>query len=416
MDYFYYKNNELYAEDVPLSKIVDQYGTPCYIYSRQTLERAWSAFDSALENHDHLICYAVKANSNLAVLNVLARLGSGFDIVSQGELKRVIAAGGDPKKVVYSGVVKTREEIEFALDKGIHCFNVESESELNTIQEVAFSRNELAPISLRINPDINVQTHPYIATGLRENKFGIEYSRALDLYRDAVGMSHLNVIGIDCHIGSQITSLEPFNEALEKLMVLVNRLEKEDIHLQHIDLGGGLGVRYHAKEKPPAASELVTNILQKLKSRSFKIILEPGRSIVANAGLLVTKAHYIKRTSNKNFLLVDAAMNDLCRPSLYDAYHDIIPVQQNTKAVSEYYDVVGPVCESGDFLGKDRLLSVRENDLLAICSAGAYSFSMSSQYNSRPRAAEILVDRDRVFEIRKREKHKELFAHERLPI
>lgn len=401
MDHFNYRNGKLYAENVAVAEIASRYGTPCYIYSRATLERHYQAYVDACGSHPHLICYAVKANSNLGVLNLLARMGSGFDIVSVGELERVLAAGGDAAKVVFSGVGKQPAEIERALAAGIYCFNVESVSELNMINEVAQKADRIAAISIRVNPDVDAGTHPYISTGLQENKFGIDIAEAPEVYQKAAAMSHLKIKGVDCHIGSQLTELEPFLDALDRLLVLVDRLTDSGIHLSHLDLGGGLGVTYNG-ETPPHPSEYAAAIVQKLAGRSLKLIFEPGRSIAANAGILVTQVTLIKSNPLKNFAVVDAAMNDLLRPALYQAWQAIIPVQPR-EGQETRYDIVGPVCETGDFLGKERMLNLEPGDLLAVRSAGAYGFTMSSNYNSRNRAAELIVDGDDVHLVRARE-------------
>jgi len=404
MDFFEYKNGILHAEDCTVKSLADQYGTPCYVYSRATLERHWHAFDNAFTNQDHLVCYAVKANSNIAVLNVLARLGSGFDIVSVGELERVIAAGGDPKKVVFSGLGKQAHEIKRALEAGIHCFNVESEAELHRINEVAGSLGKTAPISLRVNPDVDALTHPYISTGLKENKFGIDIKLAEGVYQKAHLMPHLDVIGVDCHIGSQLTDITPFLDALDRVLILVDQLAKSGIVLHHIDIGGGLGVRYE-DETPPEPAEYAAAISEKLSDRNLTIIMEPGRAIAANAGILLTQVEFIKSTEARNFAIVDAAMNDLIRPSLYSAWQAIIPADStnSSNTASLTYDIVGPVCETGDFLGKDRQLAISPGDLLAVRSAGAYGFCMSSNYNSRNRPAEVMVDGKQSHLVRKRE-------------
>ncbi|MBM4207404.1 MAG: diaminopimelate decarboxylase [Gammaproteobacteria bacterium] len=413
MDYFNYQNNELYVEDVSVQDIVYQHGSPCYIYSRATLERHWRAFDQAFGNHPHLICYAVKANSNLAILNLLARLGSGFDIVSLGELERVIAAGGDPKKIVFSGMGKREDEILAALKTGIRCFNVEVSDELDRINNLAGQLEVVAPVSFRVNPDVDAQTHPYISTGLKENKFGIDFNQALSEYRRAAAMPNINVVGIDCHIGSQLTDSKPFLDALTKILELVNALKAEGINLHHLDLGGGLGICYK-DEQPPQPADYIQQILAHLGGTDYEILLEPGRAIIGNAGILVTQVEYLKTTEHKNFAIVDAAMNDLIRPALYDAWQDIIPVTRQSHAAERYWDIVGPVCETGDFLGKDRALAIKEGDLLAIRSSGAYGFSMSSNYNSRPRCAEIMVDGSKVRVIRDRERISHLWAGEHL--
>jgi len=413
MDYFNYRNNELYAEDVPVQDICHQYSSPCYVYSRATLERHWLAFDRAFGDHAHLICYAVKANSNIALLNVLARLGSGFDIVSLGELERVLTAGGDAKKIVFSGVGKREDEILAALKIGIRCFNVEVIDELDRINRLAAQLGVIAPVSFRVNPDVDANTHPYISTGLKENKFGIDITLALAEYRRAAQMSNIKVVGIDCHIGSQLTETRPFLDALDKVLDLVAALKAEGIVLQHLDLGGGLGIRYN-EEQPPEPADYIAAVLERLGKTDFEILLEPGRAIVGNAGILVTQVEYLKPTEHKNFAIVDAAMNDLVRPSLYSAWQAIIPVNLVSDAVEQQWDIVGPVCETGDFLGKDRALKLAQGDLLAIRSSGAYGFSMSSNYNSRPRVAEVMVDGDQIYLIREREKIAELWSGEHL--
>jgi diaminopimelate decarboxylase len=402
MDYFNYRNGSLYAEDVNLITLANTYGTPCYVYSRATLERHWHAFDKRLQNGPHLICYAVKANSNLAVLNILARLGSGFDIVSGGELERVLRAGGQPDKIVFSGVGKTVAEMRRALEVGIRCFNVESESELRRLNQVAGEMGKMAPISLRVNPDVDAKTHPYISTGLKENKFGIDVNIATEVYIEAAALPNLKIIGIDCHIGSQLTQMAPFVEALQRVIRLVEILANLGIHLQHIDIGGGLGVRY-CDETPPEPEQYVQALNQVLDNKPYEIILEPGRAIVANAGILLTKVEYLKKTANKYFAIVDAAMNDLLRPAMYNAWQEILPVQPRPNEPIQNYDIVGPICETGDFLGKNRKLALREGDLLAVRTCGAYGFTMSSNYNSRPRAAELMVDGERVTIVRQRE-------------
>jgi len=417
MDYFNYRNNELFAEDVAVQDIVYQYGSPCYIYSRATLERHWNAFDKAFGEHPHLICYAVKANSNIALLNVLARLGSGFDIVSQGELERVLAAGGSPEKIVFSGVGKREDEILAALKKGIRCFNIEVSGELDRINLLAGQLGVVAPVSFRVNPDVDAKTHPYISTGLKENKFGIDIQQALLEYRRAASMANIKVMGIDCHIGSQLTETQPFLDALDRVLDLVAVLKSEAIHIHHLDLGGGLGIRYK-NEQPPEPKEYIQAVLARLGSHDFEILMEPGRAIVGNAGILVTQIEYLKPTANKNFAIVDAAMNDLVRPSLYSAWQEIIPVIRkdvtDSLPAEETWDIVGPVCETGDFLGKDRLLQIAQGDLLAIRSSGAYGFSMSSNYNSRPRTAELMVDGNQLHLVREREKIAQLWAGEHL--
>ena len=413
MDHFTYRNDELFAEDIAVSDIVYKYGSPCYIYSRATLERHWTAFDLAFGEQAHLICYAVKANSNIAILNLLAQLGSGFDIVSLGELQRVITAGGDPKKIVFSGVGKREDEILAALKIGIRCFNVEVSGELDRINRLAGQLGVIAPVSFRVNPDVDAKTHPYISTGLKENKFGIDIQQALAEYRRAAVMPHINVIGIDCHIGSQLTETRPFLDALDKILDLVATLEDEGIKLHHLDLGGGLGICYK-NEQPPEPAEYIQAILARLGKTNFEILLEPGRAIVGNAGILVTQVEYLKPTVNKNFAIVDAAMNDLVRPSLYGAWQDIIPVNLLSDAVETTWDIVGPICETGDFLGKDRPLKLAQGDLLAVRSSGAYGFTMSSNYNSRPRLAELIVDGSRLHLVRERETIVQLWAGEHL--
>ncbi len=413
MDYFNYRNGELFAEDIAVQDIVYKYGSPCYIYSRATLERHWKAFDSAFGEHAHLICYAVKANSNIALLNLLARLGSGFDIVSLGELERVIAAGGNPKKIVFSGVGKREDELLAALKLGIRCFNIEVSGELDRLNQLAGQLGVIAPVSFRVNPDVDAKTHPYISTGLKENKFGIDIQQALSEYRRASVMSNINVIGIDCHIGSQLTETRPFLDALDKVLELVETLAAEGINLHHLDLGGGLGICYK-DEQPPEPAEYIQAFLARLGDTHFEILLEPGRAIVGNAGILVTQVEYLKPTANKNFAIVDAAMNDLVRPSLYSAWQEIIPVSLQNNETAMTWDIVGPVCETGDFLGKDRLLCLTQGDLLAIRSSGAYGFTMSSNYNSRPRLAEVIVDGTTLHLARERETIKQLWTGEHL--
>jgi len=412
MSVFEYRNNQLFAEQLPVQQIAEAVGTPCYIYSRQALESAWNAFDSAFGDHPHLVCFAVKANSNLAVLNVLAQQGAGFDIVSQGELERVLRAGGDPAKVVFSGVGKLRSEMVRALEVGVYCFNVESEAELEILNEVAGELGKTAAISLRVNPDVDAQTHPYISTGLKENKFGIDIDRAIDVFKRAAALPHIKVSGIDCHIGSQLTSVTPFMDALDRLLERIDQLAAAGIELEHMDIGGGLGVRYR-NEQPPAPAEYVSALLDKLGARKIKIVMEPGRAIAANAGIMVTEVQLLKSTEAKQFVVVDAAMNDLIRPSLYSAWQDIIPVQPRS-GTPVTGDVVGPVCETGDFLGKDRSLCVEPGDLLAVCSAGAYGFVMSSNYNTRNRIPEIMVDGNQFHIIRRRETYDDQLALESL--
>lgn len=413
MDFFNYRNGRLFAEDIAVTDIAAQYGTPCYVYSRATLERHWLAFDQAFARHPHLICYAVKANSNIAFLNLLARLGSGFDIVSRGELERVLAAGGSAKKTVFSGVGKQEDEIRAALQAGIRCFNIEVAGELDRINRIAGETGLVAPISFRVNPDVDAQTHPYISTGLKENKFGIEIPQAIKEYQRAADMPHVNIVGIDCHIGSQLTEIGPFLDAMKRVLAVVDTLQEQGITLQHIDLGGGLGVRYQ-EEHPPQPEDYITAVLAKLAGRQCEILLEPGRAIAANAGILVTRVEYLKPTAEKNFAIVDAAMNDLIRPALYNAWQHIIPVQQSTHDLDASWDIVGPVCETGDFLGKNRQLRLSQGDLLAVRSAGAYGFTMSSNYNSRPRAAEIMVDGQQAHLIRERETLQRLWLGEHL--
>ncbi len=404
-------DGELCVESVPLSRIAAEFGTPCYVYSHAALTTAYQSFEEAFAERDHLICYAVKANPSLAILNLFARLGAGFDIVSGGELARVLAAGGEAKKVVFSGVGKTADEMRQALEAGILCFNVESESELERLNRVAGEAGKRAPVSLRVNPDVDPKTHPYISTGLKGNKFGIAYADAVSLYCKARDLPHLEVAGIDCHIGSQITEVSPFSDALDKVLLLIDALEREGIAIRHLDLGGGLGICY-SDETPPPVADYAETLLAKLAGRNFKILLEPGRALVGNAGLLLARVEYLKHGETKNFAIVDAAMNDLMRPALYDAYHAILPVRENT-GVAQRYEIVGPVCESGDFLGHDRYLHLAEGDLLAIMSAGAYGMSMSSNYNTRPRAAEIMVQKNNTHLIRERETIAQLFALER---
>ncbi|CAG21794.1 diaminopimelate decarboxylase [Photobacterium profundum] len=414
MDYFNYQpNGQLWAEDIALTELAERYGTPLYVYSRATLERHWNAFDQAVIDHPHLICYAVKANSNIGVLNVLARLGSGFDIVSQGELERVITAGGDPAKVVFSGVGKTAVEMKRALELGIKCFNVESEPELERLNQVASELGLVAPISLRINPDVDAQTHPYISTGLRDNKFGIFFERAVEVYRLAHSLPNLNVVGMDCHIGSQLTNIDPFIDATDRLLALIDTLKAEGIVIKHLDVGGGLGVTYN-EEQPPLPSEYASALLARLGEHSdLELIFEPGRAIAANAGVLLTRVEFLKHTDYKNFAIVDAAMNDLIRPTLYQAWQNIVPVVPR-EGEAKTYDLVGPICETGDFIGKDRELCLAPGDLLAVRSAGAYGFVMSSNYNTRTRAAEIMVDGNTAHVVREREKLAELWQSEHL--
>lgn len=412
MDYFNYRENgQLFAEECNLSELAAEHGTPLYVYSRATIERHWHAFDKAAGDVPHLICYAVKANSNLAVLNLLARLGSGFDIVSGGELARVIAAGGDPAKVVFSGVAKTEAEMGEALHQEILCFNLESEPELERLNRVAGEMGKVARISVRVNPDIDAGTHPYISTGLKENKFGVPIERALLLYRRAAQLPNIEIVGIDCHIGSQLTELEPFLEAMDRLLALIDRLAAEGIHVHHLDVGGGLGVNY-SDENPPHPEQYAAALKAKLADRDLQLIFEPGRAIVANAGVLLTRVEYLKEGEDRHFAIVDAAMNDLIRPSLYGAWMNIIPADRSLERPARRYDVVGPVCETGDFLGKDRQLGLAPDDLLVVRSAGAYGFAMSSNYNTRPRAAEVLVDGADAHLVRQREPLAELWRLE----
>jgi diaminopimelate decarboxylase len=413
MDHFDYRDGELHAESVPVSAIAQRYGTPCYVYARATIERHWHAFDQALDSRPHLICYAVKANSNLAVLAELARLGSGFDIVSVGELERVLRAGGDPAKVVFSGVGKRIDEMRRALEVGIRCFNVESSAELECLDRVAGELGVQAPVSLRVNPDVDARTHPYIATGLKENKFGIDIARAPEIYERARALGNLRIEGIDCHIGSQLTEIEPFVDSLDRVLALADRLADAGIALRHLDLGGGLGICYR-DETPPLPETWAAALDARLGDRDFEVLLEPGRAIVGNAGILVTRVEYLKHTDHRHFAIVDAAMNDLMRPALYGAWQEIVAVRPRYDAEPRSYDVVGPVCETGDFLGKERWLALAEGDLLAVRSAGAYGFSMSSNYNSRPRAAEVMVDGKLAHLVRARESVEALMAGEQV--
>ena len=407
---FNYRDNELFVESVPLQKIAETYGTPCYVYSRSALTKAYQEFETAFAGRDHLICYAVKANSNIAILNLFARLGSGFDIVSGGELQRVLQAGGDPGKTVFSGVGKSRAEIQLALAANILCFNVESEAELITLNQVARAMDKIAPVSLRVNPDVDAKTHPYISTGLKENKFGIPASTAASIYQSAHQYSNIRFTGLDCHIGSQLTELGPFMQASEKMLQLLNTLQSQGLKIEHLDLGGGLGIRY-THETPPTIKNYVSLLCASTQHIQQRLLIEPGRSLVGNSGILLTRIEYLKHTSARNFAIVDAAMNDLMRPALYDAYHEILPVL-NSRAEAKRYEVVGPVCETGDFLGHDRELAVETGDLLSVMSAGAYGMSMSSNYNTRPRAAEIMVDQDKTYVIRQRETIDQLIASE----
>lgn len=415
MDFFTYQQDQLCAEELPLKDIAKQFGTPLYVYSKATIERHWHAFDNAFGAHPHLICYAVKANSNIAVLNIMAQLGSGFDIVSQGELERVIAAGGDTSKVVFSGVAKQEIEIARALEVGIRCFNVESVPEIYRIDRVAQQMGKKARISLRVNPDVDANTHPYISTGLKENKFGVSVQQAREFYRQASRLEHVEIVGMDCHIGSQLTEIQPFLDAVDRLLVLMHELESDGIQLRHLDLGGGLGVRYK-DENAPHPSDYTKAILEKLADYpNLEIILEPGRAIVANAGVLMTKVEFLKSNEDYNFAIVDAGMNDMIRPSLYQAYMEIIPVDRSLEREEKSYNVVGPICETGDFLGKSRQLAIAEGDFLAQRSAGAYGATMSSNYNSRSLTPEVLVDGDKAYLIRKRQEFSDLWSNEQLP-
>lgn len=412
MEAFSYRDGQLFAEGVALSALAQRFGTPTYVYSRAHIEAQYRAYADALDGMPHLVCFAVKANSNLGVLNVLARLGAGFDIVSRGELERVLAAGGQPDRIVFSGVGKTRDDMRRALEVGVHCFNVESTDELERLQQVAAELGVKAPVSLRVNPDVDAGTHPYISTGLKENKFGIAITDAEAVYTRAAELANLQVVGVDCHIGSQLTSLPPFLDALDRLLGLIDRLAARGIHIRHLDLGGGLGVRYR-DEQPPLAGDYIQAVRQRIEGRGLALVFEPGRSIVANAGVLLTRVEYLKHTAHKDFAIVDAAMNDLIRPALYQAWMNVVAVQPR-EGEGRRYDIVGPICETGDFLAKDRTLELAEGDLLAVCSAGAYGFVMSSNYNTRGRAAEVLVDGDEAFEVRRRESVQELYAGESL--
>ena len=414
MDFFQYQHHQLMAENLPVKQLAEQFGTPLYIYSKATLERHWHAFDKAFGEHPHLVCYAVKSNPNIAILNVMAKLGSGFDIVSQGELERVLAAGGDPAKVVFSGVAKSEPEITRALEVGIRCFNVESEAELLRINEIADRLGKTAPISLRVNPDVDAHTHPYISTGLKENKFGISVEQAREVYKLAATLPNIKIVGMDCHIGSQLTELQPFLDAVDRLIVLMEQLKQDGIALKHLDLGGGLGVTY-TDETPPHPTEYAKALWEKLNAFSeLEIIVEPGRAITANAGILVTKVEYLKSNESRNFAIVDAGMNDMIRPALYQAYMNILEIDRTLAREEKIYDVVGPICETSDFLGKQRKLAIAQGDYLAQRSAGAYGASMSSNYNSRPRTAEVMVDGDKAYLIRRREALNELWQLESL--
>lgn len=413
MKFFSLKNGEYYAENVPLAQVAKNYGTPTYVYSKRALTTAFERFSSGFSGTDHLVCFAVKSNPSLTILNTFAKLGAGFDIVSGGELARVIAAGGDPAKVVFSGVGKTEAEMRFALEVGIFCFNVESASELDRLNHVAGSMGKKAPVSLRVNPNVDAKTHPYISTGLKNNKFGVAYEDALSLYQKAAAMPNIAIHGVDCHIGSQLTELSPFLDALDRILALVDQLQAAGIHIQHIDAGGGIGICY-SDETPPDFADYAKAMREKMAGRNIKMVFEPGRALVGNAGVLLTKVEYLKHGESKNFAIVDAAMNDLMRPALYDAYHEIVAVKSSADVTEHVYEIVGPVCESGDFLGHDRKLAIAQDDYLAVFSAGAYGMSMSSNYNTRPRAAEVMVDGDVVHEIRQREKVADLFALERV--
>ena len=412
MDFFQYKNNQPMAENLPVKQLAEQFGTPLYVYSRATLERHWHEFNNAFGEHPHLVCFAVKSNPNIAILNVMARLGSGFDIVSQGELERVLAAGGDAGKVVFSGVAKSRQEIARALEVNIRCFNVESEAELLRINQIAGEMGKIAPISLRVNPDVDAHTHPYISTGLKENKFGVSVEQAREVYKLAATLPNIKIVGMDCHIGSQLTELQPFLDAVDRLIVLMEQLNQDGIHLKHLDLGGGLGVTY-TDETPPHPTEYAKALWEKLSAFSeLEIIVEPGRAITANAGILVTKVEYLKSNESRNFAIADAGMNDMIRPALYQAYMNILEIDRTLAREEKIYDVVGPICETSDFLGKQRKLAIAEGDYLAQRSAGAYGASMSSNYNSRPRTAEVMVDGDKAYLIRRREALNELWQLE----
>lgn len=409
----YYQQHRLHLENVALDDIAEHFGTPCFVYSKAALEQNFLAYQNALANRSHLICYAVKSNSNLAVLQTLANLGAGFDIVSVGELERVLLAGGNPNKIVFSGVAKNADEMRRALEVGIHCFNVESEAELELLNATAAEQNKTASISLRVNPDVDAMTHPYISTGLKENKFGIDINLAPQIYQRAAEMDHISVIGVDCHIGSQITEIRPFIDAMDRLLSLVDQLETLNIRLQHIDIGGGLGVPYQ-NEQTPSVADYMAELLPRLAGRSETLVMEPGRSITANAGVLLMKVEFIKTNGDKNFAIVDAAMNDMLRPALYEAWMDIQPTSINGAAATALYDVVGPVCETGDFLGKDRSLAIGQGDNLCLFSAGSYGFVMSSNYNSRPRVAEVMVDNNLTYLVRARETIADLVRGEQL--
>ncbi|MCK0165143.1 diaminopimelate decarboxylase [Marinobacter sp. S6332] len=411
MNHFNYRDGELYAEDVPVSSIAERFGSPAYVYSRAALEQHYKAYDDALKGRKLLVCYAVKANSNLAVLNILARLGAGFDIVSAGELERVLRAGGDASKVVFSGVGKQEWEMRRALEVGVRCFNVESDTELDRLNAVAGELGVKAPVSLRVNPDVDAGTHPYISTGLKENKFGIDITEAPAVYARAATLPNLDIQGVDCHIGSQLTSVSPFMDALERVLALVDELARSGIHIRHLDMGGGLGVTYN-DEQPPKPSDYVRALDERIGDRKLELVLEPGRSIAANAGILITRVEFLKCTEHRNFAIIDAGMNDLIRPALYSAWQAIVPVQSHLDAEEKVWDLVGPVCETGDFLGKDRPLRLNAGDLLAVRSAGAYGFVMSSNYNTRNRPPELMVDGDQVHVVRRRETIQDQLAPE----
>ena len=413
MDSFEYRDGELHCEDVSLNAIAEQVGTPAYVYSREALERAYLGYAEALAGRDALICFAVKANSNLAVLNVLARMGAGFDIVSGGELERALRAGAEPNKIVFSGVGKQAHEIARALEVGIHCFNIESEAELYRVNEVAQSRGQVARVSFRVNPDVDAGTHPYISTGLKENKFGIAIDTAPEVYAKAAALDNVEVVGVDCHIGSQLTEVSPFLDALDRMLALIDKLAQQGIKIRHLDLGGGLGVCY-TDETPPTPAAYIDALSERIGDRDLKLVFEPGRSICANAGVLLTQVEFLKENGDKNFAIIDAAMNDLIRPSLYSAYQEIIPLREQSATQPKHWDLVGPICETGDFLGKDRKLALTAGDRLAVCSAGAYGFVMASNYNTRPRVAEVMVDDDRFQIVRERETFEDMVRGEHL--
>jgi diaminopimelate decarboxylase len=413
MNDFHYQQGDLFCEQASLSKIAEEFGTPAYVYSRAAFTRHFLEYQEALGDHPGMICYAVKANSNIAILNILAKLGAGFDIVSVGELERVLTAGGDPSRIVFSGVAKTAAEMQRALEVGVHCFNIESTAELERLNQVAESMEVQAPISLRVNPDVDAQTHPYISTGLKENKFGIDIEEAINVYEYAASLSNLTIKGVDCHIGSQLTSIDPFLDALDRVLRLIDRLADLGITIEHLDLGGGLGVTYN-DEQPPAISDYLAEIRTRLGGRTLSLSLEPGRSIAANAGVLLTGVEYLKPTAHKNFAIIDAGMNDNIRPSLYQAWQKVLPLKETSEAPIMKWDLVGPVCETGDFLAKDRELALQADDKVALMSSGAYGFTMSSNYNSRGRAVELLVDGDKVHIIRERESIADLMRGEKL--